>query len=283
MRHPITFAKASGAGNDFVVIDNRHGEHPFDHSRFATAICNRRSGVGVDGLLVLEGSEVADFAMKYYNSDGSYGGMCGNGGRCIARYASQKGPAGGHLRFEALGFVYEAVITEATISLRMRDPRGYRPDIKLRAGGTSYTLSFIDTGAPHAVTFVSDLDGFDVAAVGRAIRYASEFAPAGVNVNFAELTGPSSIKLRTYERGVEAETLACGTGSIAASVVGARERGLKMPVEVRVRSGEALIVNGDTTSEGYLGITLEGGADILFFGKALYDDTSRAIQYFGPL
>ena len=282
MRYPVTFAKASGAGNDFVVIDNRRGEFPFEYSRFARAVCPRRTGIGADGLLILEKSDHADFTMKYFNADGSYGGMCGNGGRCIARFASLAGLPGPTLRFEALGFLYEAEISEPSVRLHMRDPKNYRPGIRVSAGGIDYTVSFVDTGAPHVVTFVSDLDSVDVQGAGSALRHSAAFAPDGVNVNFVHVIGPRDIDIRTYERGVEAETLACGTGSIAGSVVGAVERGLDLPVRVRVRSGEIITVDGARAEKAFQGITLEGSAIILYWGKMLYDSDSGIIQQSFP-
>jgi diaminopimelate epimerase len=281
MRLQVHFVKASGAGNDFVVLNNLDGQLGVDQSALARALCSRHSGIGADGLLVLEPSAKADFKMRYFNADGSSGGMCGNGGRCIALAAWLSGLVGRRCRFEALDFVYEAIIEEGRVRLSMKDPRDFRPDIAVDVGGVSYMCHAIDTGAPHAVVFVPDIESIDVDSVGRSLRNAHAFHPEGTNVDFVRLTGGASIEMRTYERGVEAETLACGTGSIASAAVSCYLHGLRFPVDVHVRSGEILRINANAQGGPITNVILEGPAVILFQGKIQYDSTSRSIVGLG--
>ena len=283
MIRQISFVKASGAGNDFVIIDNHEGRLQCDFSKLSRALCAPHIGIGADGLLVLDPALGSDFRMQYYNADGSSGGMCGNGGRCIAQYAHLSGLTGVEMRFEALGHVYEASILGSKVRLRMKDPAGYRPAMKLTTDTEALTASFIDTGAPHAVIFVEDTGQIDVSRLGREVRHHRSFAPGGTNVNFVKATNRTSIELRTYERGVEAETLACGTGSIAAALVSALERGIDLPVRVRVRSGEDLFVDARKSEGSYTDITLEGGADILFTGVVKIDDFECTIAAINSL
>ncbi|MEX1138865.1 MAG: diaminopimelate epimerase [Bacteroidota bacterium] len=268
----LEFTKMTGAGNDFVIIDNRNGRIQ-DGPGLARIVCERHFGVGADGLLLLEESEKADFRMMYYNADGSYGGMCGNGGRCIARFAFKNGIAGAEQSFEALETVYRGVITGESVELLMKDPSKIRTGIMLPTSAGTIRYNFVDTGSPHVVLVLSDdapgkpgLSSIDVVRVGREIRQNKEFSPDGTNVDFVKVDGVNRLKLRTYERGVEDETLACGTGSIAAAVI-ATELGLVTgPVDVQVRSGAILNVAFEKRAKGYGEIRLSGPADVVFEG-----------------
>lgn len=271
MNRVISFAKMSGAGNDFIVIDNLDSSIDFDKSRFAVALCSRRHGVGADGLLLLESSAEADFSMRYYNADGSYGGMCGNGGRCIARYAHIKGLAPARLKFEALDHVYAAEVSNSSVKLWMKTPNHLRTNLLVTSGSDEFTGHFIDTGAPHFVMESADLEATDVIRIGKAIRNHSLFAPEGCNVNFVFRKTDHLLSIRTYERGVEAETLACGTGSVASTIINALEHGLKSPVTLNVRSGEQLIVYFDLEGEKFTNVILEGSAHMIFSGTLQYD------------
>ena len=278
MTVPIAFTKASGAGNDFVLVNNFGGDLHVDYPALARAVCDRHFGVGGDGLLVVERSKSADFAMQYYNADGSWGGMCGNGGRCIARYAQAAGIAGPHQRFEALGHVYEAEVGPATVTLRMKDPGPLRSGLKITIAEATYEASFLDTGAPHVVIFVRDPGQTDVQNIGNGIRHHADFQPDGTNVNFVRRTGPSAIELRTYERGVETETLACGTGSVASALVAAATFGLTSPVIVRVRSGEDLTVHFRGNPGAWTDVRLEGSAHLLFSGTLVFQTDPPTIR-----
>jgi diaminopimelate epimerase len=280
MTIPIRFTKASGAGNDFILVNNVAGEVRADYPRLARAACNRHFGVGGDGLLVLERSARADFAMLYYNADGSYGGMCGNGGRCVARFALLEGIAGSRQRFEALDHVYEAEVGENSVRLHMKDPVDFRTGLVFAASGDGKHGSFIDTGSPHVVIFEPDPANVDVMKFGRAIRNDPMFLPGGTNVNFVRTGNGSTIEIRTYERGVESETLACGTGSVASALVSSEIHGLTSPVTVSVRSGESLRVHFRKKENSWTEVFLEGSAHMLFNGTILYDQDQSTIRLF---
>lgn len=275
---PIAFTKASGAGNDFVVVNNFAGDLHVDYAALARAVCDRHFGVGGDGLLVVEKSSRADFAMQYYNADGSSGGMCGNGGRCIARFAQVAGIAGPRQRFEALGHVYDAEIGPTTVTLRMKDPGPLRTGLKVTVAGTTHEASFLDTGAPHVMIFAKDPEQTDVLGIGRGVRHHADFQPEGTNVNFVRRTGPAAIELRTYERGVEAETLACGTGSVASALVAAASFGIGSPINVRVRSGEELTVHFRGAPGAWTDVRLEGSAHLLFSGTLVFQTDPPKIR-----
>ncbi|ABB24819.1 diaminopimelate epimerase [Pelodictyon luteolum] len=263
MRREIPFSKLSGAGNDFIIMDNRDRSITLEASAIR-ALCTRRTGIGADGLILIEPSETASFSMLYHNADGLPGTMCGNGGRCAVWFARSIGvqpDAGGCFRFEANGDPYQAWVSgPETVRLRMREPRGIRDEIDL---GGQY-CAFIDTGSPHAVIRTEGLDAVDVVGEGRAIRHRTDIFPGGTNVNFIEVTATDSIDLRTFERGVEDETLACGTGAVAAALL-SRRLGMTSAdsIRVRVKSGDMLNV---TFSEDMREVYLTGPAVIVYTG-----------------
>jgi diaminopimelate epimerase len=277
MRHTIHFVKASGAGNDFVVLNNMERRLRMEKAPLARALCDRHLGVGGDGLLLLEHSESAEFRMLYFNADGSSGGMCGNGGRCAALVAWLSGIAGRACSFEALDYVYRATIQDGGIRLSMKDPRNFRRDLDITADNRRSSCHSLDTGSPHVVLFMPDIEHLDVVSVGRALRNAPAFQPEGTNVNFVKLISKAAIDLRTYERGVEGETLACGTGSIASAVAGALVHDLEFPVDVHVRSGATLRVDARRDGTSVTDVVLEGPAEVLFQGEIEYD-SSREIM-----
>ena len=220
MRNVIKLYKYQGAGNDFLIADNRDGSVQLTTAQIA-ALCDRRYGVGADGLMLLESSPEYDFRMVYYNSDGSGGMMCGNGGRCIVAFAADMGL--NHFDFEAAdGFHTAQIIAEEgrtkTIRLKMKDVEGYEYHEALTGPECASGGYFLDTGTRHYVRFVSDLDAYDIVTEGRDIRYnAQELQPIGANVNFVE-PYDGGVKVRTYEKGVEDETFACGTGIVASCI-----------------------------------------------------------------
>ena len=270
----IHFTKMSGAGNDFVVVDNRN-DIIEDRIKFAVASCNRRLGIGADGLLLLEKSTKADFLMRYYNADGSDGGMCGNGGRCIAKYAFDNSfVKKNQFTFDALGYIYEAQRISADLyELKMKPPADKRLNHKINVDGQLLNANFIDTGSPNSVIFLDenmDLTSFDkvnVLRLGKEIRYHETYQPKGVNVNFVSIEGINYIKVRTYERGVEDETLACGTGSVASAVVSAMKNNWSGPVVVNVRSGENLEIAFERNEDSFGNIRLKGSAKVIFSGE----------------
>lgn len=263
----LAFTKMSGAGNDFVVLDNRKGIIG-DKAGVARRLCDRHWGIGADGLLIVEKSERADYRMEYFNADGSYGGMCGNGGRCIAAYAVDHGIAGQKHHFEALDHTYEVMVAGTEITLKMKDPNDLRMDLVLRVAGRDVKAHYVDTGAPHVVVEVAnDLDEVDVASLGRAIRGYPTFGPAGTNVNFLKVINNKSLQVRTYERGVEEETLGCGTGSIASAIIATVLGKASPPVNVTVRSGSTLKVDFEVGVDGTVrNVKLSGPAVSVFEG-----------------
>ncbi len=267
--HP--FLKMSGAGNDFVVLDNRKGAVAGDLNAFAAAVADRRRGVGADGVLLLEPSAARHFRMRYFNADGSEAEMCGNGGRCIARFALLAGAAPELMRFEKLAGDFEAqVLPDGRVELRMTDAKGLRLGLEIPVGGSLVRAHGVDTGVPHLVVPVEDLAGTDVVGLGRALRHHPAFAPKGTNVNFMRVTGADALAVRTYERGVEDETLACGTGSVAAAVVAAALGGggaARRDLAVSTAGGDVLRVAFTPTRDGATGVTLTGPAEVTFEGS----------------
>jgi diaminopimelate epimerase len=280
----IAFTKMTGAGNDFVAVDNRESVID-DPSRFALTVCDRRYGIGADGILLVENSDKADFEMKYYNADGSCGGMCGNGGRCIAMFAKQlRVVSGKKFSFTALGHLYTGTIEGDIVFLRMKDPSSLWLEDRVLLGDRKIVVHFVNTGSPHCVIFEDENSGllspdFDKANIhdlGRSLRYHQRFSPEGANVNFVKMNDATSIKIRTYERGVEEETLACGTGSIASAIVSSMIKGCKSPVNVITRSGETLTVSFFARGKEISEVTLKGKALRVFSGTIEYVQGEKA-------
>ena len=264
----LPFTKMNGAGNDFVVCDNRAGTLTLDPSTIAR-LCDRHRGVGADGLLAVEPPEKgADFRMRYYNSDGGEAEMCGNGARCFARFAARlQDEVPDMLSFETQAGLIRASFSGGLVTVNMSAPHDFRPPQPLNAGDALCTVQFLNTGVPHAVVFVHDVEAVDVAAVGAALRWHAAFAPKGTNVNFAQVLEPGSLVLRTYERGVEAETLACGTGVCASALLHHMITGVPSPVSVKVRGGDTLVVAFERTDAGgFQNVSLTGPADFVFDG-----------------
>jgi diaminopimelate epimerase len=269
----IPFTKMSGAGNDFVVIDDRSNIVQ-DVPGLARKLCDRRWGVGGDGLLLIQRAQDVAYRMMYYNADGSYGGMCGNGGRCIARYAVEAGIAQASHEFEALGYHYRSVVELDSVDLSMKNPSDLRMNIVLRIGSVTIRCHFINTGSPHVVTPIAQfrsryktLSQMPVELLGRKIRYHRAFQPDGTNVNFVQKGRDNIVQMRTYERGVEAETLACGTGSIASAVIGARLWKMASPVTILPSSGIKLEVAFRREGAEFVDIKLKGPAVTTFRGE----------------
>jgi diaminopimelate epimerase len=241
---PIPFEKMSGTGNDFVIIDNRNrGIPPVEQAELARKLCRRMFSVGADGLIFIEASPVADFAWNFYNADGSVAEMCGNGSRCAARFAYRHGIAGKKMRFATLAGIIEAEIgeEEAVVRVKMTTPYDFRLDLSLSVGDEERAVGYVNTGVPHAVVFI-DNDDVPVAIWGRAVRFHQLFEPKGTNANFVKVLPDGRLKVRTYERGVEAETMACGTGAVASALLAAIQKGMKSPVEVITSGGEMLTI-----------------------------------------
>jgi diaminopimelate epimerase len=263
----LRFTKMNGAGNDFVLLDNRQGDLTLTGEQIMR-ICDRHRGVGADGVLVLEGPRNgADFRMRYYNADGGEAEMCGNGARCFARFASRAAGPREKLSFETPAGVIAAELSGELVTLRMSEPNDLRLGLEVPVDGERrISASYVDSGVPHVVVAVAEIDGVDVRSLGEAIRRHPMFAPRGTNANFSEQRGPRSIAIRTYERGVEDETLACGTGVVASAIVFAASNNVSGPIAVLVRGGDTLQVDFRRAGERFQNVTLSGPADFVFDG-----------------
>lgn len=266
----LAFTKMNGAGNDFVVVDNRDGSLTSSLTTAAIArLCSRQRGVGADGFLAVElGRGEAPHRMRYYNADGGEAEMCGNGARCFARFlAGLLGPeAPGFLPFETLAGVIVARFVGDEVEIRMSDPHDQRLNLELELEGRPATIHHWNTGVPHAMEVVDDLEAVDIRPRGAALRWHSAFQPAGANANFQQVLRPGSIAIRTFERGVEDETLACGTGVVANALLHAQLTGAASPVAVRVAGGETLQVSWDREGEDFVNVRLQGPAVTTFTG-----------------
>jgi diaminopimelate epimerase len=254
----IPFSKLNGSGNDFLLVDNRNGiMEGIDLPRFAGKVCDRSRSVGADGIIFLERSRRADFRWNFFNADGSVAEMCGNGGRCAARYASERGIAGRSMAFETLAGRIRAEVEGRRVKLQMTPPGGLAVDQTLTLRGKRLRYSFLDTGVPHVVLFVPGIERIDLVGVGRGIRMHRAFAPRGTNVNFAQVRN-GVVWARTYERGVEGETLACGTGAVACGILSAVHGLARPPVTVRTRGGEELLIHFGLGERDFGEVYLEG-------------------------
>jgi len=256
----------NGAGNDFVLIDNRLGDVHLDRSQIAR-LCDRHRGIGADGILLLEkASNRADFRMRYFNADGGEAEMCGNGARCFARFANKVAGGEGTISFETPAGVISAALIGDLVTLQMTEPIDLRLNVKLTVASENRIVHFINSGVPHVVIPVSRIDDADVRREGAAIRYHEIFSPKGANVNFIEKRGPTKIAVRTYERGVEDETLACGTGVVASALVFAAMEDVSGPIGVLVRGGDELQVGFEKIDNQFRNVTLTGPAEFVFEG-----------------
>jgi diaminopimelate epimerase len=265
---PLGFVKMSGTGNDFVVVDNRGGVVAEDaKAALARAVCPRRVAVGADGLILLERSDTCDVRMRIFNADGSEAEMCGNGSRCLAWLAHLLGAAGPKMTVETVAGPVRAEVDGRSVVVELTPPAEIVSKGELEFGGFHGEVFFTDTGVPHAVLFVDDLDAADVRALGRAIRFHAAFQPAGANANLVRVGAPGRIDVRTYERGVEDETLACGTGATAAALVSAWREGWASPVSVSVRSGETLTIHFEGAGPRFEAARLEGAVSVAYRGE----------------
>ncbi|MCX6215235.1 diaminopimelate epimerase [Spirosoma sp.] len=253
----MDFFKYQGTGNDFILIDDRARTFPAADQAFIEHLCHRRFGIGADGLILLQTDPEYDFRMVYFNADGAEGSMCGNGGRCIVRFAHDLGLFDSETRFLAVDGEHLAMVSDESISLKMTDVTG----IEDRQG-----LTFLNTGSPHVVCFVDDLESFDVVSEGRSIRYSEPFQPGGTNVNFAQVVDENTVFVRTYERGVEDETYSCGTGVTAVALVAQHELGMPSPVFIRTLGGNLRVSFNPQPNGGFDSIYLIGPAKRVFAG-----------------
>ncbi len=278
MARSIAIEKMVAAGNDFVVIDCRKpvadiGRLP----EFSRRICDRKFGAGADGLLLLERSGCADFKMRIFNSDGSEAEMCGNGSRCFAMYAAgllKKKNA--DLKIQTLAGLLQAQVRGDQVKVNLTPPKDLKLNIPVTVDGRKLRVDFVNTGVPHTVVFAHGLPSLEIVGLGRKIRNHKAFAPKGTNVNFVEVTGEHFVSVRTYERGVEDETLACGTGSVASALITGYKKYINLPVrprgpvqevyDVTTRSGEVLRIYFTIDGGKLSDVWLEGKAAVIYKG-----------------
>ncbi|MGI8437006.1 MAG: diaminopimelate epimerase [Chthoniobacterales bacterium] len=262
----LRFTKMNGAGNDFVMLDNRTGEIKLSRARIAQ-LCDRHRGVGADGILLLEpAANGADYRMRYYNADGGEAEMCGNGARCFARYVNRVAGPLQKLSFDTPAGVIAATLQHERVTLRMSDPKDLQLEVKITALGENILCHYVDSGVPHVVVPVADIAQVNVREMGSALRQHEQFAPRGANVNFLERRGANKIAIRTYERGVEDETLACGTGVVASALIFAAMENSDGPISILVKGGDELAVGFERAGDQFTNVTLSGPADFVFEG-----------------
>jgi diaminopimelate epimerase len=253
----------SASGNDFILVDNRTGElykTYNDINHFVAKVCRRRHSVGSDGLILIEESKNAAFCWRFFNADGSEADMCGNGGRCAARFAFIKGITGEKMAFETGAGIIKAEIEGAKVKLQLTTPTDLKLDYSIKLENKEIFINSVNTGVPHAVLLSDDIDHVPVEELGRIIRFHAAFGEGGTNVDFVQVTDKTNLVLRTYERGVEAETYACGTGAVASGVI-LKEKGLiESPVNILTKGGETLKVYVDDE------VYLEGDTKIIYVG-----------------
>ena len=296
----IPFMKLSGAGNDFVIINNLENIVDGTDTNFVKKVCERRMSVGADGVLLVEkadgigtgmsllpeetadgiGTRMSplpeetadvDFRMRYFNADGGEVETCGNGARCISRFAYLNGIVSEKMRFLTNAGVYESEVVGDNVKVRMSQPTDIRLNVPLQLKDGVHTVGFANSGVPHVVFFVDDLDGTDVFDMGQQTRYHADFTPAGTNANFIRIQSSERLDIRTYERGVEGETLACGTGSIASAIVSAALGKVTSPVSVKTASGVVLKIHFDMSDGEPKNVYLEGDARVIYAGELTQD------------
>jgi diaminopimelate epimerase len=275
----ISFSKMSGAGNDFIVIDQKESSGvDLDQSEIFE-LCERRNGIGADGLILISDISNADFEMSYYNADGAAGSLCGNGARCAIKFAEITG----RIKNGKTSFIFNdnfflgEVLSNGLIKFFLNSPKNLKNNFEINAGGYLINASFADTGSPHCVVNISDfpderfsknIEQFPVLDLGKELRYHKDFEPGGTNVNFIQIK-KNKIFIRTYERGVEDETLACGTGSAAAALIAYAKHNQKPPITLLTRGGEELIVDFIEENNEIKNLSLTGPAKIVFTGEIL--------------
>ena len=264
----LEFTKMNGAGNDFVLIDNRARKVRLSREQ-VVRLCDRHRGVGADGviLLVPSVSGKADWAWEFFNSDGSTGEMCGNGARCFARFVQRLTRVTRGFTFETEAGVITASFQRGRVTVSLTRPGELRLNQEVPLSVGNQTIHSINTGVPHAVLFVPDADRAMVQQLGPEIRRHLHFGPKGTNVNFVQQLGPNQIRVRTFERGVEGETLACGTGVTASALIAARLHGFTSPVKVQVQGGEELEVSFKDINGEFADVKLSGPAQFVFEGR----------------
>jgi len=268
----IRFTKMHGAGNDFVLIDDRTGTVPWEDHFLMAALASRRTGIGSEGVILLQHSDKADFRMRFLNPDGTEVDMCGNGSRCAAAFAHSVGACGKALTMETMCGLLDAQLTDKGVCVWMPEPTKKSYGIEIKVGDETVRGDFINTGVPHFVVQVPNISTVNIQELGRAVRLHPAFAPEGTNVDFVSFRAPNRMTMRTYERGVEAESGACGTGAVACAVVAVETMQFTLPAKVKTSSGYDLVIDGDWRHHKCTGLTLTGPVKFVFTGEIDLND-----------
>ena len=267
---PIDFEKMSGAGNDFIVIDNRNSIVPHDDQReFTRKVCRRMFSVGANGLIFIEKSTESDFSWRFYNGNGTVAEMCGNGARCAARFAFRNNIAGSKMKFDTVAGTIQAKILEddTIVRVQMTRPFDFRLGLSMSLNGKEHEVAFVNTGVPHAVIFVEE-ESTPVKKLGRKVRFHELFEPKGANASFARVLHDGRLEVRTYERGIEDESMACGTGAVAAALFATLQRGMESPIEVVTSSRDVVTVRFDLLDGPVAeNVFLEGPVRLIYKGQ----------------
>jgi diaminopimelate epimerase len=259
----LKFTKAHGTGNDFVVFVHPEQSDSY-FSRIAVIVCDRRKGIGADGILLIRKEQGYDFRMVYFNADGSRASFCGNGARALVLLAYVEGIAPYQMRFVSDAGEHKGLVSDGKPSVSLPDPTDVK--LNLRLDEFFFPVHFVNSCVPHVVVFVGNVKTFDVRDIGSGIRYHKHFAPAGTNANFVHIGSDGSVSVRTYERGVEAETLACGTGAVAVAAVLHKLKGMRSPIELNFPGG-LLRVDFEVNEESFTNVMLGGETAIVFKGE----------------
>ncbi|WP_375447955.1 diaminopimelate epimerase [uncultured Fibrella sp.] len=258
----MLFSKYQGTGNDFILIDDRNNTFPTHNQSLVAQLCHRRFGIGADGLILLQNQSDYDFRMVYFNADGAEGSMCGNGGRCIVKFAHDLGVIKNHTRFLAVDGEHLAEVDGEEVKLMMSNVPAWPTRSE-----TQTDYDFLNTGSPHVVKFLTGLASYDVINEGRQLRHDAAFSPGGTNVNFTEVVNGNGLFVRTYERGVEDETYSCGTGVTAAALAAHRHQRLSSPVSIRTLGGNLRVAFTAHADGSFTDIYLIGPAQRVFGGN----------------
>ncbi|MBR3086475.1 MAG: diaminopimelate epimerase [Kiritimatiellae bacterium] len=277
----LHFTKMHGAGNDFILIDDRALSTPWEDYQLMSAIAARRTGIGCEGIILVQPSDKADFRMRFLNPDGTEVELCGNGARCVAEFARSLGIVRKSMTMETMAGLVDAEIGDNGVRIWMPDPSAKRYGLELTIPQGVFKGHAVSIGCPHFVVPMplDELESLDVATIGAALRMHDAFSPEGTNVDFVSYIKPNRIRIRTFERGVEAESGACGTGAVAAAVVGVEVEGFTLPVKLSTTSGFTLSVDGDWRSGKCTGLTLLGPARKVFEGDIDLDSVDGAQDF----
>lgn len=279
----VAFTKMHGAGNDFVLIDDRDGTFPVHDHILLAMLASHRTGISCEGVILVQKSNVADFRMEFFNPDGTEADLCGNGARCVAAFAREIGVvSSAAMTFETRAGLVDAEVSANGTSVKvwMPEPRNRRYGLQVKVGDEVVTGDYVEVGVPHFIVRSENVSSLDVEGLGRALRLSDAFAPNGTNVDFAQFIPAHKVVMRTYERGVEAESGACGTGAVATAVVAVETKGLSLPINVRTSEGYTLTVDGDWRHAKTTGFTLTGPVKKVFEGVVDLDsfDTSNEME-----